>query len=168
MSPHQPIAIYRYMLTRSDALAFEAARPLGPMARAIFVGWLLLALFETGLIAGGWGEDCRLWAVGAGLVAIHYGLAKAAVALLVRRRAARRVPQPTPMELEAWGDHIVVRGGGREMYLALEGIAATALTSTHLVLSAPPETVIVPRSAISDPADAMALMDRIEAAGRDD
>ena len=168
MSLHQPLATYLYTLTRSDALAFEAGRPLGPLGRAIFIGWLLLAGFETGLIAGGWGVDWRVWALGAGLVAIHYGLAKAAIAMLARRRAARRVPQPIPMQLEEWDDHLVVRSGGREIVLALEGIAATALTPGHLIISAPPETVIVPRSAFGDPADAGALMGRIEAAGRDD
>jgi hypothetical protein len=168
MSSHQPITTYRYMLTHGDALAFEAGRPLSPMGSVVFAGWLLLAIFETGLIAGGWGEDWGMWAVGAGLVAIHYGIAKAAVALLVRRRAARRIPEPTPMQLEEWGDHIVVRGGGREIVLALNGIAATALTATHLVISAPPEAVIVPNSAFGDPADARALRDRIEAGARDD
>lgn len=168
MSPHQPIATHRYTLTRRDALAFETGRPLGRVGEVLFVVWLALSPFETGLIAGDWSESWAIWALGAVLLAAHFALAKAVVAILAHRRAARRVPADMAMELEEWGDHLVIRGGGREVVLALEGIAATALTPVHLIISAPPETVIVPRSAFINPTDGPALQARIEAAGRDD
>jgi len=168
MSPHQPIATHRYTLTRRDAVAFESGRPLGRVGQVLFVVWLALSLFETGLIAGDWSEPWAIWALGAALFAVHFALAKAAVAILAHRRAARRLPTDLAMELEEWGDHLVIRGGGRETVLALEGIAAAGLTPGHLIISAPPETVIVPRSAFVDPTDGAALRERIEAAGRDD
>lgn len=137
------------------------------MGYALLVGWLALAAFETGFFAGDRGEEWQIWAIGALLVAVHYAVARIVMDLLARCRAAQRVPADTDVELEEWGDHLLVRCDGRDKVIAFETIAATALTATHIIISAPPETLIVPRSAFGDLAESVALQARIDDAGHD-
>jgi hypothetical protein len=162
------VATYRYRLTRADALAFERGRPPGLAGSAIYVIALAAAGVELGMIAGDWDEDWRFWLLGAALAGLHAAIAYGIVTFLAWLRAARRVPSPIEMELEDRGDRLAVRGGGRELEIPFAAVAATALSPGHLIVSAPPETLIVPRTAFARPAGLSDLVERIEAAGRDD
>jgi hypothetical protein len=162
------IATYRYRLTRADALAFERRRPLGRRGSVVLVAWMLLAGVELGVIAGDWSTGWRFWLLAATLAAVHALVAFGVLVVLVRMRAARRVPAPIDMELEDRGDRLVVRGGGRELDVAFAQLAAVAVNPTHLVVAFPPATIIVPRTAFTPAADLAGLVARIEAAGRED
>jgi hypothetical protein len=72
------------------------------------------------------------------------------------------------MQLEDRGERLAIRGGGRQLEIPFAAVAATAVSDSHLIVSAPPETLIVPRTAFARPADLFGLVERIEEAGGDD
>jgi hypothetical protein len=164
--PHQPLQTLAFTLTRADALAYESARPLIGWRKALFLVWLGLAGAWVALLPEAWIEGWRFWVLGALAIGVHYLLATIALNLLARGRAARRVPRKLPTNIDIWGDHLTQQRGSDNLVVALETIAATTLTPTHLFIHVPPEVLIIPRSAFPDSTDAEALAARIDAAGR--
>ena len=168
---HEPVATYRYTLTRKDALAWEGlSRELRGWRRLLFLVWLGLAGFELALVPPDWiGDDYgwRFWLALLALVGLNWLIARLVVMLGRHLRAMRRIPASVEVELEEWGDHLTVRIGERNIVLAYEAVATTTLTATHLFIHAPPEVVIVPISAFADPSEADALAAVIEDAGHE-
>lgn len=169
---HEPVARYRYQLTRADALACEGlSRELRGWRKLLFLLWLGCAGLELALLPPDWiGDDYgwRFWLALLALIGMNWLIARGVMLVARHLRALRRIPAPVDVELDDWGDHLTMRAGNRNTVLAYEMIAATTLTDTHLFIHAPPEVVIVPLSAFADPTDAAALAAVIEAAGRDD
>jgi len=165
--PHVPLAVHRFTLTRADALAYESSRPRTGWRHWAFLIWLGLGGIWVGLLPEAWKEGWRFWVIGAVAIGAHYLVATAVLTILTHTRAARRVRVPVEVELEEWGDHLTMQRGDQHIVVALETIAATALTPTHLFIHVPPEVLIVPRSAFPDSEDAATLAARIEDADRE-
>lgn len=162
--PQTPLAIHRFALTRADAMAYESSRRLTGWRHWAFLIWLGLGGVWVGLLPDEWVEGWRFWVIGAVAIGAHYLVARVVLTLLSHARAARRVPAAIAVELEEWGDHLAMQRGDQHIVVALETIAATALTPTHLFIHVPPEVLIIPRSAFQSPEDSAALAARIDAA----
>ena len=150
----EPILTLTYTLTTADALAYETL----PREMVGWRKWLLLvglavagglvAFLPTEWVGPEWGW--RFWLAALLLVGIAYALATAVMTFAARRRARRRVPSPSVVTLEQWGDHLAVTIGGRQQFIAYETIADVAIGKSHVFITAPPEALIVPLSAFAD------------------
>ena len=150
----EPLLTLTYTLTTADALAYEALpRELVGWRKWLLLVWLavaggLVAFLPAEWVGPEWGW--RFWLAALVLVGIAYGLATAVMTLTRHRRARRRVPASSVVTLEQWGDHLAVTIGGRQQFIAYETIADVAIGKSHVFITAPPEALIVPRSAIAE------------------
>lgn len=150
----EPLHTLTYTLTTTDALAFETLpRELVGWRKWLLLVWLavaggLVAFLPAEWVGPEWGW--RFWLAALVLVGIAYGLATAVMTLATHRRARRRVPAPSVVTLEQWGDHLAVTIGGRQQFIAYETIADVAIGKSHVFITAPPEALIVPLSAFAD------------------
>ncbi len=167
----EPVARYRYQLTRVDAIAWESlSREPRGWRRLLLLLWLGCAGLELAILPPDWiGDDYgwRFWLALLALIGVNWLISRGIMLAACHIRALRRIPAPVEVELDDWGDHLTMQAGDRNVVLAYEAVAATTLTGTHLFIHAPPEVVIVPLSAFDDPADSAALAAVIDEAGRD-
>jgi hypothetical protein len=146
---------WTYVLTRRDALAYLRLRREWPAHLKVAFGVLCLA---GGAI---WGLSPWADAGPLGLIATESVLILAAFLgrdLWRRVQAARLVPRPVPGVLEEWVDCIAGTelGTNEEAYLSPELIGEVLLTRTHLFIRNYTTTIVVPRTALGDEAQAVA------------
>lgn len=150
----EPLLTLTFTLTTADALAYETLpRELVGWRKWLLLVWLAAAGGVTAFLPAEWiGPEWgwRFWLVALLLVGIAYGLATVVMTLATHRRARRRVPAPTVVVLEQWGDHLSASVGGRQLFIAYETIADVAIGKAHVFVTAPPEALIVPLSAFAD------------------
>lgn len=146
---------WTFVLTRADALAYLRLRREWPATAKV--------AFAVVCLAGGMVWGLSPWA-DAGVVAflatelVLIGGIFAGRGVLRRIRAARMVPVPRPGVLEEWIDCIAGTeiDSPDEAYLSPELIGEVLLTRTHLFIRNYGTTIVVPRAALGDEAEAVA------------
>lgn len=160
----EPVGRYAYRLDWTDALVWETL----PFE---WRGWRKFAFFLWLALAGIWlamlpdrlvGSEysLRWWIAAFVLLAIQYGSLTLAMNLLARRRARRRIRGPVEAMLEEWDDRLRETRGGVQRIVRPKEIVAVPVTPRHVIIHAPPDVVIVPRSAFADEAAAAAFATR--------
>jgi hypothetical protein len=147
ITPHSPER-YSFMLTRSDALAYETLpREIMGWRRILFFLWLasggmVVAFLPLGWVGneGGW----RLWAFLLASLAIQYGLATVAMTAWAHYKAARRLPRPVAVTMLDHVDHLEWQEQGGVSVYAPETIGPVIETLTHLFIHVGDRVLILP------------------------
>lgn len=143
---HQPLAVYRYRLTRVDVLAYERL----PGERT---GWRKAALFlppvAIGALAGLIEDELGLWWWGVvACLFLVWAVAGAAVSnWRIHRRARARAAREGRIEVEEWGDHLVIRSQAGTTCLADETIGRVVVIDGHVHVLWHGGSLILPRRA---------------------
>lgn len=156
---------WTFVLTDADALAYLRLRREWTARAKVSLG---LACFAGGVV---WGLSP--WADGGVLAflateSVLIAAIFAGRAGLRRIKARRMVPRPKPAVLEEWVDCIAGTeiDGQDEAYLSPELIGEVLLTRTHLFIRNFATTIVVPRHAFADAAEAEAVAAHITALSR--
>jgi len=162
----EPLLTLTYSLTSADALAYEAQpRELVGWRKWLLLLWLAAAGGSVAFLPAEWiGPEWgwRFWLIALALVGVAYAIATIVMTLATRRRARRRVPLPTVATLEQWGDHLAMRLGERQLFVAYETIAAVTIGKAHVFITAPPDALIVPLTAFADRDEMVAFGEDID------
>ena len=157
-----PVRRFDFTTTRADALAWERL----PVERT---GWRLVAFYLWLATAGLWivlAEEAFglvAWSlphlvVIAAAVGFNLGVVRLIEVAAVRRRAARRRPEPVAVHVEDHGGHLVHWEGAAARpatarIVALDRVRQIVVTEDRLMVDVPPEVLILPLAVFADVAD---------------
>lgn len=163
---HQPLNILRYRLSLVDALAYErlpgewsGRRKIAALAPLIAIG-AFSGLIEDWPRLWWWlsvGGLVLLWAI-AGLFLHNWQMHRRARAL------AARLGQ---VEIEEWGDHLVIRLQSGTRHLAYEQIGKVTSTDSHVFILFHGGPAIVPLRAFDDDAEMRAFAEALDRRSED-
>jgi hypothetical protein len=160
--PHGPVAIYRYRLSRADALAyFELSRELTGWEKFQYV----IAIFAAGMLIGVLPTDwtpLAWWSAAAGIVFLTIVLALGWMNFRIRRQAAALSLPVGDVTLEEWGDHLSERAASGDRFIAYEMIGQVIETPGRVFVRVDDTPLIVPAAAFADLADMTAFARRID------
>lgn len=167
----EPLLTLTYTLTTADALAYEALpREMVGWRKWLLLVWLAAAGGSVAFLPAEWiGPEWgwRFWLIALVLVGFAYAIATVVMTLATHRRARRRIPAPTVVSLEQWGDHLTAHSGERQLSIAYETIAAVTIGKAHVFITAPPEALIVPLTAFADRDEMLAFGEGIDLKSRE-
>lgn len=175
-TPHQPLYVLRYRLTRADIAAYERLpRELVGRDKLFLLGPALLGGLLWGVFEKEIGRLLPVdphgpWAfplVVSALIAFAYG--SSALMLTVRtwwRIRSARLPS-TETVVEAWDDHFTVTEDARTRAYAWEMVVVGGNDSHVFQCVSPREAVILPLRAFNSPEHMRSFLDFAEYAGRD-
>lgn len=161
-----PLATYRYRLELPDALAYEQLKREWSGRRRLVA--ILLAIAVGGL--AGLLEDWIAinWWIAAGLIlAAVFGVMAAADVALKSRRARARVVAEGETIVEDWSNHLAVRNGRGERFVADETIANVVADPRHVFILSGGEPVILPLRAFEDGAAMAAFAAAVDRRSQD-
>jgi hypothetical protein len=147
---HRPLAAYRYRLTYVDALAYE--RLPGE-----WTGWqkaaLILPLMAIGALAGLLEDELGVWwwAAVVGLLLVWAVVGLAVFNWRIHRRAKARALREGQVEVEEWGDHLAIRSGAGQVFLADETIGRVIVGDAHVFILWRGGALILPLRAFDSP-----------------
>ena len=146
----RPLSVLRYRLTPADALAYE--RLPGEWS-----GWrkaaFILPLMAIGAFAG-FIEDFAAvwwWASVAALLLVWAVVGLGVSNWRALRRARARAAREGQVEVEEWGDHLAVRSGAGDIFLAYETLGKVIVGDGHVFVLWPGGSLILPLRAFDDP-----------------
>lgn len=163
-APQAPIQTLSYRLTRADALAFKLLKQeLTGKEKLI----LLVIVGCGGLVVGMLPDDLSpvvWWATAIAILAMFGALAIAWMNFSIRREAAA-IPIPDGVvELEEWGDRLVVRSNSGSRLVAYDVVAGVARTDRHVFVVEGTTPLIVPAAAFRDAEEMKDFAERVDEA----
>jgi hypothetical protein len=166
----EPLHTTTYMLTRTDALAYEqAAGRMTPLGTLALICWLGLWGAAALLISPDWAGPRLGWAFNilvSILVAIGYIFALLLIAIRQWLRARRRLKRSVEVTLSEWPDRLDLISVGMPRSVGFADVRRNILTRTHLFLVADEDVVILPRHAFPEEGTIEDLAKRIGTAPR--